>query len=70
LDQILFHYIENKKSVDEIAAQGFELELVKKIINMVNKNEYKRKQAAPVIRVSPKAFGMGRRMPIVANYKF
>ncbi|MFN7690532.1 MAG: NAD(+) synthase, partial [Bacteroidota bacterium] len=69
LDQILFHYIENKKSADEIAAQGFELELVKKIINMVNKNEYKRKQAAPVIRVSPKAFGMGRRMPIVANYK-
>lgn len=69
LDQILFQYIENKKSADEIAAQGFELELVKKIINMVNKNEYKRKQAAPVIRVSPKAFGMGRRMPIVANYK-
>jgi NAD+ synthase (glutamine-hydrolysing) len=69
LDQILFQYIENKKSAAEIATDGFELALVKKIINMVNKNEYKRKQAAPVIRVSPKAFGMGRRMPIVANYK-
>lgn len=68
LDKILFQYIENKKSAEAIHRLGFDAELVKKVINMVNKNEYKRKQAAPVLRVSPKAFGMGRRMPIVANY--
>jgi NAD+ synthase (glutamine-hydrolysing) len=68
LDKILFQYIENKKSADDIHLMGFDMELVKRVVNMVNKNEYKRKQAAPVIRVSPKAFGMGRRMPIVANY--
>lgn len=68
LDMVLFQYIENKKSVEEITDLGFDEKLVKRIITMVNKNEYKRKQAAPVIRVSPKAFGMGRRMPIVANY--
>jgi NAD+ synthase (glutamine-hydrolysing) len=68
LDKVLFHYIENKQSVEQICALGYNETLVKRIINLVNKNEYKRKQAAPVIRVSPKAFGMGRRMPIVANY--
>lgn len=68
LDKILFQYIENKKSVQQIIELGFNIDLVKRVVNMVNKNEYKRKQAAPVIRVSPKAFGMGRRMPIVANY--
>jgi NAD+ synthase (glutamine-hydrolysing) len=68
LDKVLFQYIENKKSGEEITALGFDENLVSRIINMVNKNEYKRKQAAPVIRISPKAFGMGRRMPIVANY--
>jgi NAD+ synthase (glutamine-hydrolysing) len=68
LDRVLFQYIENKKSVEEICELGFDNNLVKRIVNMVNKNEYKRKQAAPIIRISPKAFGMGRRMPIVANY--
>ena len=68
LDKVLFQYIENKQSVEQICALGYNESLVKRIINLVNKNEYKRKQAAPVIRVSPKAFGMGRRMPIVANY--
>ena len=68
LDKVLFQYIENKQSVEEICALGYDQSLVKRIINLVNKNEYKRKQAAPVIRVSPKAFGMCRRMPIVANY--
>jgi NAD+ synthase (glutamine-hydrolysing) len=54
--------------LEEICEFGYDESLVKRIINMVNKNEYKRKQAAPVLRISPKAFGMGRRMPIVANY--
>jgi NAD+ synthase (glutamine-hydrolysing) len=68
LDRVLFQYIENRASVEEICELGYDESLVKRIINMVNKNEYKRKQSAPIIRVSPKAFGMGRRMPIVANY--
>jgi NAD+ synthase (glutamine-hydrolysing) len=68
LDQVLFQYIENKNALEEICEFGYDESLVKRIINMVNKNEYKRKQAAPVLRISPKAFGMGRRMPIVANY--
>jgi NAD+ synthase (glutamine-hydrolysing) len=68
LDRVLFQYIENKNALEEICEFGYDESLVKRIINMVNKNEYKRKQAAPVLRISPKAFGMGRRMPIVANY--
>jgi NAD+ synthase (glutamine-hydrolysing) len=68
LDRVLFQYIENKNALDDICELGYDESLVKRIINMVNKNEYKRKQAAPVLRISPKAFGMGRRMPIVANY--
>jgi NAD+ synthase (glutamine-hydrolysing) len=68
LDRVLFQYIENKNALDDICEFGYDESLVKRIINMVNKNEYKRKQAAPVLRISPKAFGMGRRMPIVANY--
>jgi NAD+ synthase (glutamine-hydrolysing) len=47
---------------------GFGAGIVKKIIRLVNINEYKRYQTAPILRVSPKAFGMGRRMPIVAKY--
>jgi NAD+ synthase (glutamine-hydrolysing) len=47
---------------------GFEKELVKRILKMVNTNEYKRYQTPPILRVSPKAFGMGRRLPIVGKY--
>jgi len=68
LDKILNLYIEKFKSPEEIIAAGFERSLVLKILKMVNSNEYKRKQFAPVLRVSPKAFGMGRRMPIVGKY--
>jgi NAD+ synthase (glutamine-hydrolysing) len=68
LDQILFQYIENKKGPGEIIAMGFEEALVNKILKMVNSNEWKRKQAPPILRISDKAFGMGRRMPIVGKY--
>ena len=68
LDQILFQYIERRKGVQAITAQGFDEQLVRRILNMVNKNEYKRNQFCPIIRVSPKAFGLGRRIPIVAKY--
>jgi NAD+ synthase (glutamine-hydrolysing) len=52
----------------DIVAMGFEEALVRRIVNMVNRNEFKRFQAAPILRVSSKAFGYGRRIPIVAKY--
>ncbi|MFM6976752.1 MAG: NAD+ synthase [Sphingobacteriaceae bacterium] len=68
LDQLLFQYIELKKSPEEIIAGGFDEQLVRKTIKMVNTAEFKRYQTPPILRVSPKAFGMGRRMPIVGKY--
>jgi len=68
LDPILKHYIEGRKSPKEIIAMGYDETLVNRILKLVNRNEFKRYQTAPVLRVSPKAFGMGRRMPIVAKY--
>ena len=68
LDAMLFQYIELKKSSSELISMGFEEVMVKRIVRMVNMAEFKRKQAPPILRVSPKAFGTGRRMPIVAKY--
>ena len=68
LDKILYQYIEQSKGPDEIKAQGFDHALVDRVLKMVNMNEYKRNQFCPIIRVSPKAFGVGRRMPIVGKY--
>ena len=68
LDKILYQYIEKVKGPNEIKLQGFDAVLVDRILSMVNKNEYKRNQFCPIIRVSAKAFGVGRRVPIVANY--
>ncbi|RZK80427.1 MAG: NAD+ synthase, partial [Pedobacter sp.] len=68
LDKILFQHIELKKSSSAIVAQGYEKNLVNRIIKMVNSAEFKRYQTPPILRVSPKAFGMGRRMPIVGKY--
>ncbi len=68
LDKLLFEYIELKKSSAQIIAEGFDEALVKKVLKMVNVAEFKRYQTPPILRVSPKAFGMGRRMPIVGKY--
>ncbi|MEO6135073.1 MAG: NAD+ synthase [Ginsengibacter sp.] len=68
LDQVLYQYIERIQGPAEIKAQGFEEALVDRILKMVNRNEYKRNQFCPIIRISPKAFGVGRRLPIVGNY--
>jgi len=68
LDKILYQYIEREQGPSEIKGQGFEPALVDRILSMVNRNEYKRNQFCPIIRISPKAFGVGRRLPIVANY--
>jgi len=68
LDQILYDFIELNKAPDEIVAKGFDEQVVNKVIRMVNRNEYKRFQTAPILRVSSKAFGVGRKMPLVARY--
>lgn len=68
LDKILFEYIEKRQGPRELAAMGFDEALVARILKLVNSNEWKRAQAAPILRVSPKAFGSGRRMPIVGKY--
>jgi len=68
LDEVLYQYIEHRKGPKEIIAMGFDVKLVNRILKLVNTNEYKRYQTPPILRVSTKAFGMGRRMPIVAKY--
>ncbi len=68
LDKILFQYIERRQGPKEIKAQGFDAAMVDRVLKMVNINEYKRNQFCPIIRISPKAFGVGRRVPIVGKY--
>ncbi len=68
LDSILYQYIEQTKGPSDIKAMGFEAALVDRVLKMVNVNEYKRNQFCPIIRISPKAFGVGRRVPIVGKY--
>lgn len=68
LDPLLYQYIECRKGPDELIEMGFDEAMVRRVLRMANINEFKREQAAPVLRVSPKAFGMGRRLPIVGKY--
>lgn len=68
LDQILYNYIELRKGPEDLKKMGFDEQIVDRTLRMVNTTEYKRYQTPPILRVSPKAFGMGRRMPIVAKY--
>jgi NH3-dependent NAD+ synthetase len=69
LDAILAGYIERYESVPEIAAEvGVPDELVRDIVRKVDRNEYKRQQAAPGLRITPKAFGVGRRFPIAHRF--
>jgi NAD+ synthase (glutamine-hydrolysing) len=69
LDAILREYVEELRSPDEIVALGYEAEVVRRVTAMVDRNEYKRAQAAPGIKVTTKAFGVGRRMPIAARVR-
>ena len=64
----MMEYIENRKSSAGIIALGYDEATVKRVIKLVNSAEHKRYQTPPILRVSPKAFGMGRRMPIVGKY--
>lgn len=68
LDGILYRYIEKNMSSKEIIADGFEKQTVEKAIRLVNMNEYKRFQTPPILRVSSKAFGFGRKIPLVAKH--
>ena len=69
LDPILEAYVEKDKSFQEIVAMGFDPSLVKRVINMVDRNEYKRRQAPPGIKITPRAFGRDRRLPITNRFK-
>jgi NAD+ synthase (glutamine-hydrolysing) len=68
LDPILLQYVENRCSSGEIIKMGYDEQTVRKVLRLVNLAEHKRYQTPPILRVSPKAFGMGRRMPIVGKY--
>lgn len=68
LDDILMYYIENQLGWQEIVELGFDEEVVRKVVQLIDRNEYKRYQAAPTLRISYKAFGPGRQMPLVAKY--
>lgn len=68
LDEVLYLYIEKTTDPADIIAMGYDEKLVRRILRLVNINEFKRYQTAPALRVSGKAFGMGRRMPIVGKY--
>jgi NAD+ synthase (glutamine-hydrolysing) len=70
LDQIIELYLVEAHSFDYILARGFAPETVRWVIEAIDKNEYKRRQAAPALKVTSKAFGMGRRLPIAARYEF
>ncbi len=68
LDKVLYQYIERHQGPQEIIQMGIDEALVRRVLKLVNTNEYKRNQFCPIIRVSAKAFGVGRRMPIVGKY--
>ena len=68
LDPILKEYVENHLGIDEIAALGFDRAMVKRIAQMVDRAEYKRRQSAPGIKVTSRAFGRDRRLPITNRY--
>ena len=69
LDAILERYVEDEKSAAEIIAEGFDAETVLRVIKMTDRTEYKRRQAAPGLKVTSRAFGFGRRMPIAQRYE-
>ncbi|HPZ99559.1 MAG TPA: NAD+ synthase, partial [Phycisphaerae bacterium] len=70
LDAILEQYVNEEKSLDEIIAAGFDADVVQKVIRLVDTSEYKRKQAAQGLKVTSRAFGIGRRMPIAARFRY
>jgi NAD+ synthase (glutamine-hydrolysing) len=69
LDPILEAYVEDDRSYDEIVAMGFEPDIVRRVLDLVNRSEYKRRQAPPGIKITARAFGRDRRLPIANRYR-
>jgi len=69
LDQIIEKYVEGDLGPEEIAAAGYKRDLVRRIIDMIDQNEYKRRQAPPGVKITPRAFGKDRRMPITNRFR-
>lgn len=69
LDPIIHAYVEEDASVKEIVAMGFDEATVRRVVRMIDRSEYKRRQAAPGVKITPKAFGRDRRLPITNRYK-
>jgi NAD+ synthase (glutamine-hydrolysing) len=68
LDPIIEAYVEDDLGIDEVVARGHDRATVERIVRMIDRTEYKRRQAAPGIKITPKAFGRDRRMPITNRY--
>ena len=68
LDPIIEAYVEVDMGVDDMVGGGFERAIVERVVQMIDRNEYKRRQAAPGVKITPKAFGRDRRMPITNRY--
>jgi NAD+ synthase (glutamine-hydrolysing) len=69
LDTIITGYVEQDKSARELVEEGLPAEVVERVIRMIDRNEYKRRQSAPGVRITPKAFGKDRRLPITNHYR-
>ena len=68
LDPIIEAYVEDDLGPDEIVARGHDRQIVERVVRMIDRAEYKRRQAAPGVKITPKAFGRDRRMPITNRY--
>ena len=68
LDPVIKAYVEDDCSYQDMVAQGFEPQVVRQVISAVDRNEYKRRQAPPGVKITPRAFGKDRRLPIVNRY--
>ncbi len=69
LDRVVEGYVERNLSVAELVAEGIDCDVVEQVVGLIDRSEYKRRQAAPGIKITAKAFGIGRRYPIVADYR-
>jgi NH3-dependent NAD+ synthetase len=69
LDAILDAYVVQNRSVEEIIKSGFDAATVRRVVRLIDLSEYKRRQAAPGLKVTSRAFGIGRRMPVAQSYR-
>jgi len=69
LDPVIEAYVEKDRSVEEMLDMGFDAEIVRRVVGLVDLSEYKRRQAAPGVKITPRAFGRDRRMPITNRFR-